>query len=92
VGDSPAARQAGFQPASNTVRIAAVTDVHDPNLGIFWEQPQELPVYTTPAQATILRPLPLPHPCIDPPRRSPAVSRSPHVGILRLLLPHARRP
>jgi len=53
VGDSPAARQAGFQPSAKTVRVAAVTDVHDPNLGIFWEQPQELPVYTLPAQATI---------------------------------------
>ncbi len=53
VGNSPAARQAGFQPTAKTVRIAAVTDVHDPKLGIFWEQPQELPVYTLPPQAKV---------------------------------------
>jgi hypothetical protein len=53
VGDSPAARQAGFEATTKAVRVAAVTDVHDANLGIFWEQPQELPVYTTPLQATV---------------------------------------
>jgi hypothetical protein len=53
VGDSPAARQAGFEPTAKAVRVATVTDVHDANLGIFWEQPQELPVFTTPPRATI---------------------------------------
>jgi hypothetical protein len=53
VGNSAAAREAGFQPSAKTVRVASVTDVHDPTLGIFWEQPQELPVYALPAQATV---------------------------------------
>jgi hypothetical protein len=52
-GNSAAARQAGFQASAKTVRVAAVTDIHDPVLEIFWEQPQELPVYTMPAQATV---------------------------------------
>jgi hypothetical protein len=52
-GDSPAARQAGFEPSANTVRVATVSDTHDPQLEIFWEQPQELPVYTLPPQAAV---------------------------------------
>jgi hypothetical protein len=53
VGNSPAARQAGFQTSGNIVRVATVADVHDSKLGIFWEQPPELPVYTPPPQATV---------------------------------------
>lgn len=53
VGDSPAARQAGFRLTDKTVRVATVIDVHDPQLGIFWEQPKELAVYALPPEATV---------------------------------------
>ena len=53
VGDSRAALQAGFQPSAKTVRVATVIDVHDPKLGIFWEQPKDLPFYSVPPEATI---------------------------------------
>jgi hypothetical protein len=53
VGDTPAARQAGFRPTTKIVRVATIIDVHDPQLGIFWEQPKELPVYALPPEATV---------------------------------------
>lgn len=45
--------QAGFVPTTETVRAAALGDLRDPELEIFWEHPLELPVYTPPEGARV---------------------------------------
>ncbi len=53
VGDSPAAREAGFQPSDKSVLVASVLDRRAPKLPIFWEEPTEVPVYTLPGAAEV---------------------------------------
>ncbi len=43
----------GIEPTAEKVRVASIVDVHDPALGIFWEQPQDLAVYKIPSNARI---------------------------------------
>jgi hypothetical protein len=52
-GDSPEARQFGFRATAETVHVASVEDVHDPELEIIWETPLTLPVFELPAGARI---------------------------------------
>ena len=44
---------AGFAPTVETIHVAALRDLRDPELEIFWEQPLELPVYAMPEGARI---------------------------------------
>ena len=53
VGDSPAAREAGFHPGGKSVRVASVLDRRAPKLPIFWEKPTEVPVYALPHAAEV---------------------------------------
>lgn len=53
VGDSPAARALGFLPGPESVRVAAVSDSHAPELEIFWEDPLDLPLYALPPGAAV---------------------------------------
>jgi hypothetical protein len=53
VGDSPAARKAGFVASKTTVRVASVIEERDPSLEIVWQQALDLPVYTAPGGAAV---------------------------------------
>ena len=53
VGDTESSRALGILPSPRTVRVAALVDSRAPDLDIFWEEPQEIPVYTLPPDATI---------------------------------------
>ena len=53
VGESEAARAAGFAPTLERLRVAAVEDLRDPELEIFWEEPLELPVFSLPEGARV---------------------------------------
>ena len=53
VGDSEAARAAGFAPTFERLCVAAVEDLRDSELEIFWEEPLELPVFSLPEGARV---------------------------------------
>jgi hypothetical protein len=53
VGDSPAARKAGFVASKATVRVASVVEERDPSLDIVWQEALDLPVYTAPGGAVV---------------------------------------
>ena len=55
VGDSAAARQLGFTPSEEKVRVARSVDSRDPELAIFWETPLTLPIYGLPAGAEVFQ-------------------------------------
>jgi hypothetical protein len=52
-GQSAVAQSAGFQAGDKQVRVASLTDVHQPRTQILWEQPLDLPVYRTPPEARV---------------------------------------
>jgi hypothetical protein len=53
VGDSESAHAAGFAPTLETVHVASLEDLRDPELEIFWEDPLELPVFSLPGGARV---------------------------------------
>ena len=53
VADSLEARQAGFRPTTEKVRVASVVDGRAPKLPVFWENPTEVPVYNLPKRAEV---------------------------------------
>jgi hypothetical protein len=53
VGDSEAARAAGFVPTRESLHVAAVEDLRDPELAIFWEDPLNLSVFVMPEGARV---------------------------------------
>ena len=53
IGDSEAARAAGFIPTIETIRVATLEDLRDPELEIFWETPLEAPVFSLPEGARV---------------------------------------
>ena len=55
VGDSSVARQLGFAPSDEKVRVARSVDSRDPELAIFWETPLTLPIYGLPARAEVFQ-------------------------------------
>ncbi len=52
-GQSSLAEVFGFRPGLENVRVASLTDVHQPKLSIVWEKGLELPVFTLPAGAEV---------------------------------------
>ncbi|MBI3665562.1 MAG: hypothetical protein HY236_04940 [Acidobacteria bacterium] len=52
-GDSPPARAFGFRSTAETVLVAAVEELRDPQLEVVWERPLTLPVYKLPLGARV---------------------------------------
>src|SRR5579871_4080014 len=52
-GESSLAEMFGFRRTKQNVRVASVADIHQPKLGIIWEQPLDLPVFSVPVAARV---------------------------------------
>ena len=55
VSDSPAAREFGFVPSEEKVRVAHSADSRDPELSIYWETPLTVPIYRLPDGARVFQ-------------------------------------
>ena len=52
-GESSLAEMFGFRRTAENVRVASLTDIHQPRLSIVWEQGIELPVFELPERARV---------------------------------------